>query len=95
MDCYEKAKALGEPVFSVRAQDITSHLLVEAWVAIQQSVRQAMDDGASMVEAVEDARYLHRIPRMIYEDKTLTEKERGALEIARAMMGWGRRKLAD
>lgn len=95
MNCYEKAVANGEPVFVLRGQDITAHLVVEAWVAIQQSIKQAMNDGATMVEAVENARFLHRIPRMIYQDPNLTEKERGALEIAREMMRWNNRKLAD
>lgn len=87
--------AKGEPTFTLRAQDITSHLVVEAWVAIQQTVREAMNDGATLVEVVENARLLHRIPRMLYQDTTLTEKEKGALEIAREMMRWPTRKQAD
>lgn len=34
MDCYEKAKATGEPVFVLRAQDTFAPLLVEVWASM-------------------------------------------------------------
>jgi hypothetical protein len=85
----------GETVFVLRAQDITAHVVVEAWVAIQQSIKQAMDDGATMTEAIENARQIMRVPRVVTMLEEATEKERGALEIAQTMMRWDNRKLAD
>ena len=36
MNCYEKAMAKGEPVFVLRAQDITAPAVVEYWIARNQ-----------------------------------------------------------
>jgi hypothetical protein len=93
--CIDKARANGEPTFTLRAQDITAHLLVELWVEIQREITVSMEDGMTLTEAVENARYAHRIPRMIFQPEGLSAKLRGALEIAKAMMGWPNRKLAD
>lgn len=107
--CYEKAANAHEylkeqmqkvdpshPCFLLKASDISSHLVVEFWVAVQQDMRQMMDDGATMTEALECARAYYKIPRLTQIGEGLTEKERGALEIAKAMMGYeGVRKVAD
>lgn len=94
--CFEKARANGEATFTLRAQDITAHVVVEFWATFQQTVKEIMNDGATMVEAVEEARGRHRVPRLaMMPECASNEKERGALAIARAMMGWNNRKLAD
>jgi hypothetical protein len=94
--CYEKAKANGEPTFTLRAQDISAHLCVEFWVAAQRAIRDLMDAGATMTEAVESVREYHKVPRLVMMGESMTVKDREALGIARAMMGFqGVRKLAD
>jgi type II secretory pathway component PulF len=93
--CYEKAKANGEPTFTLRAQDISAHLVVEFWAAIQQAIRNLMDNGATMTEAVEYVRSYHNVPRLAAMTEGMSEKDREALSIASAMMQWNKRKLAD
>lgn len=93
--CYQKARANGEATFTLRAQDISAHLCVEFWVAAQRAIRDLMDAGATMTEAVESVREYHKVPRLTMVGESLTEKDRGALDIARAMMGFNNRKLAD
>lgn len=95
MTAYEKAMVTGEPVFVLRGQDISAPLVVEFWAAVQQTIRDLMDAGATMSEAVESARAYHKIPRLTHLGESLIAKERGAVAIARAMLRWHNRKVAD
>ena len=82
------------PCFLLKASDISAHLVIEFWVSVQRTMRDLMDAGATMTEAIESARLYHKVPRLAMMD-SLTEKDRGALDIARAMMGYSPRKMAD
>jgi hypothetical protein len=94
--CYAKATINGEPVFVIRAQDITAHLVVDFWVAVNAYMQEKVKEGQSMVFAIERARQLHGVPRASsYGMNDLNPKLNSALDISRAMMRWDNRKLAD
>ena len=94
--CYAKATINGEPVFVIRAQDITAHLCVDFWVAVNAYMQEKVNEGQSLIYAIERARELHGVPRSSsYGMNDLNPKLNSALEISRAMMRWGDRRLAD
>lgn len=84
-----------QPIFTLKGQDITAHLVVEFWVVVQQRMRELLDAGCTLTESVETIRAVYMIPRSVTLIAGANEKETGAIEIARAMMGVERRKLAD
>lgn len=88
---------IGEPLFIIRAQDVTAGLLLEAWVAVQQLMRADLAEGRSLTEAVANARVYLGVPNIetLREAGEVTEKELGALAIAKEMQNWPNRKLAD
>ena len=88
---------VGEPFFLLKARDITAALMVETWVTVQQLVRSELADGRSLTQAVANARVYLWIPQTdtLREAGEVTEKELGALEIAKQMGQWPNRKLAD
>lgn len=96
VDATGKLK-IGEPLFILRAQDATAGLLLEAWVAVQQLMRAELAEGRSLTEAVANARVYLGIPDIetLREAGEVTEKELGALAIAKEMRNWPNRKLAD
>lgn len=93
--CYEKATAKGEPVFVLRASDISSPLVVTFWVTVQQRLKMLMDSGATMTEALEAIRVADMIPSLSIMPAVMPDKEGSALEIAKQMQDWPTRKLAD
>jgi hypothetical protein len=54
--CYAKARAAGMPSFTLIAQDCTSDLVLDFWISASLEVRQAMDDGLTLVEAIAQVR---------------------------------------
>lgn len=86
---------IGEPLFILRAQDVTAALMVETWVTAQQLLRSELDAMTPLHEAVQRVRVYLNIPRVDTLMEDATEKERGALEIAKQMAAWGPKKLAD
>ncbi len=91
--CFEKAKATGEPTFTLRAQDVTADLSIDFWLIVQQEVRRAMNDGATIEEAKECVRHTHVVP--IQPPMFRSLKIDGAAKIAEAMRVWPDRKVAD
>ena len=93
---FAKAIAEGQPVFPIIAQDITAHLVVDFWVAVNAYMQEKVNEGQSMIFAIERARQLHGVPRASsYGMNDLNPKLNSALDISRAMMRWDHRKLAD
>ena len=93
--CFEKATANGETTFTLRSQDVTADLVVDFWISCQVEVKQHMDDGMTMVQAVEEVRREFLIPGWgsfaPMEDLKLAQ----AQQIGKAMNMWVNRKLAD
>lgn len=95
-DCFTKAKAHGEPTFTLRAQDITADLVVDFWTIVQIRVRENMNAGLTMVQAVQAVRsyyFLESInsPRYPTGDIKLDT----AVMKAEVMRQFKNRKLAD
>ena len=98
-DCFTKARALGEPTFTLRAQDITADLLIDLWVAIQQEVAKDVSCGMTISDSMETIRaglaiaagYPVNLPIQRTGDAHLDE----ALDKAEAMRRHPNRKLAD
>ncbi len=99
LGCFTKARALGEPTFTLRAQDITADLLVDLWVAIQREVVEDLKNGLTLVESLETIRsgitiamgYDLNFPIERTGDAHLDE----ALDRAEAMRRHHARRLAD
>ena len=91
--CFAKAFARNEPTFTLRGQDVTAPLVVAFWVKLQQKVRELMDAGCTMTEAVERAEQYYFLEAV--EAPASDAKLSGALLVARAMGQWKNRKLAD
>jgi len=86
---------IGEPLFILRAQDVTAALMVETWVTAQQLLRSELDAMTPLHEAVQRVRVYLNIPRVETLMEDANEKERGALEIAKQMQQWPNWKIAD
>lgn len=86
---------IGEPLFILRAQDVTAALMVETWVTAQQLLRSELEAMTPFHEAVQRVRVYLNIPRVETLMEDANEKERGALEIAKQMEQWPNRKIAD
>lgn len=84
----------GEPVFLLRAQDITADLVVDFWVLVNGKLQELMKLGMTKEEAVERLRQVHHIPYP-YEGLTNVEKHQSAVRIAKMMRGHQDRKVAD
>ena len=99
MTCFEKAKAHGEPTFTLRAQDITSDLVVDFWTIVQIRVKENMDAGLTMMQAVQAVRsyfFLESVNSPRYPKRnTGTAKLATAVLMADEMRQWPDRKLAD
>jgi hypothetical protein len=94
--CYEKAHAHGEATFTLRAQDITADLVLDFWISAQLEVRQAMDDGLTLVEAIAHVRTVYQIARWsFFIGEQAAPKLQGAARIGKAMAQWPNRKLVD
>ena len=94
--CFEKAKAHGEPIFVLRAQDVTADLVVDFWAIVQVRVREHMDHGHTMQRAVQLVReyfFLDSVNSPRYP--TGIAKLDTAVTKAEAMRQWPNRKLAD
>jgi hypothetical protein len=92
-DCYEKA-APGEPVFTLRAQDVLADLAVEFWVRSYCWLRRRTQGGATIAEARSELKhFLGREPSL--HDEPLDAKLREALDCAGDMAKWPNRKMAD
>lgn len=90
---YVKALCKGETVFCLRSQDVTAPLVVAFWVKLQQKVREYMDAGLTMTEAVRQAEIYYFLESV---DAPATDaKLSQALLIAREMTGFANRRLAD
>lgn len=90
--CFEKAQERGQPTFTLIAQDITADLVVDFWIKAQQKVREHMDAGLTMTQAVKAVRsYYFLEPDVPADDAKLS----GACAIAEAMSRWPNRKIAD
>jgi len=90
--CFEKAKLMGDPTFTLRAQDISAPLAVLFWAKCQQRIRAYLNDGMSLEEAVDATRKYYFLESVPCGDPKID----GALEVAKAMRLWpGIVKLAD
>jgi len=91
--CREKA-ADDEPIFTLRAQDISAPLVVLFWTAVQMQLSRALKVGVSPREA------LAAIESGLVNDKDLVfdltnVKIGDALQCATQMAKWPTRKVAD
>lgn len=93
--CFEKAKASGQPTFTLIAQDVSSDLVVDFWISCQVEIRQSMEDGLTMQQAIDKARRHFGVPRWNGFEPMDDPKLVQAQEIGKAMSGWVNRKLAD
>lgn len=91
--CYAKAMMNNEPVFVLRAQDITAPVAVKFWAKVQLKLREFIDTGMSTGEAVRQVeKYYFLEEEGAYTDPKLD----GAIVIAEAMENWaGNKKVAD
>lgn len=95
LDCYQKAMAKREPKFCLRAQDISADLCVDFWISAQLEVRQRIDDGMTVQEAVDTVRREYRIAPWSTFAAMEDQKINGAMMIAKAMRAFPNRKVAD
>lgn len=92
--CRDKA-ADDEPIFTLRAQDLTADLFVELWADGQRFLASCLQMGWTN-EAALDA-LTDRLQRIFENDTVngLTRKQQEAYDCADAMTAWPTRKLAD
>jgi len=93
--CFMKAKDRGEPTFTLRAQDISADLVIDFWIAVQLEIRQRIDDGMTVQEAVDTTRRGYRVAPWSTFDAMTDQKINGAMMIAKAMRAFPNRKIAD
>lgn len=92
MRCFVKAAVNQEPVFVLRAQDITAPVVVLFWAKLQERIRARMDAGLTMEQGVnEERRHYFLDDEPVYTDPKLD----GAVRVAEEMATWPNRKLAD
>ena len=84
-----------EPIFPLKARDISAPLAVMFWVKIQVMIRDYRSLGMTKEEAVAQVKafyFLDNMPHDSYADPKLV----GALQIAEEMIAWsGPKKIAD
>lgn len=89
--CLQKA-ANDEPIFVLRAQDITADILVELWAELQEEIRNMVRDGMTPEEAAGTIRRQYGlVGREGVDDPKLLE----AYDLAAKMQRWPNRKVAD
>lgn len=93
--CFDKARAAGEPTFTLRAQDLLADLAVDFWVSANVELRAYMEDGVSIPEAKQRIRAKHHVSMYPSGHPDLTEKDNGAVRISMEMAAWPSRKVAD
>lgn len=92
-DCYDKA-APDEPVFTLRAQDVTADLAVEFWVRVNACLRERLQQGATIAAARAELKLL--LGRELPLNCDVLDAKLGeALACAAEMVSWPNRKLAD
>lgn len=85
----------GEPVFLLRAQDITADLVVDFWTILNGRLNEMVKGlGMTPADAVERLREVHHIPYP-FEGLTNVEKHKTAVKISKAMRAFAGRKVAD
>ena len=83
-----------EPLFTLRAQDISADLVVDYWIKVNLMIRDHVKQGYSLEEAAALARTFYFIPH--YDGQVLADgKLNSAGEIAARMRQFTPRKLAD
>lgn len=87
----------GEPIFLIRAQDITAPSIVHLWSDANQYLRENMERGVSQKETlrvIEER--LSNVFQDLGEEKRTDDKIMGARRIAVKMDEWtGTKKIAD
>jgi hypothetical protein len=85
-----------EPCFLLRGQDVSAVLCVEFWIAVQLEVRQHIDDGMGVQEAVDHVRRAYRVAPWSQFEPLDDLKLSGAMAVAKAMRAFpGLKKVAD
>lgn len=87
--------AEAEPVFVLKARDLTADLIVDCWIAAQVDLRQALDDGLTIPEALAKIRRDFRLAPWSQFTGLDDPKLAGAAKIGQAMGLWPTRKVAD
>lgn len=85
--------AHNQAIFVLKSQDITSDLLVDLWVSIQQEIADDVKHGMTVEESIETLRFDHFMGFPMKQ--TGNPKWDEALTIAEAMRAHPNRKLAD
>lgn len=93
--CFVKAKDNGEKTFTLRAQDISADLCVDFWISVQLEIRQWIEDGMTVQDAVDRVRRDYRVAPWSTFDVVMDQKINGAMMIAKAMRASPNRKVAD
>lgn len=94
--CFVKAKDRGQPTFTLVAQDVSADLCVDFWIGVQLQIRQRIDDGMTVKDAVDSTRREYRVAPWSTLEPMEDVKLNGAMMIARAMRAFpGIRKVAD
>lgn len=70
-----------EPTFVLRGQDISAPLVIDFWILVQQKIREHMDFGMTMTEAVKAVRAFYFLDRDLNVSAT-DRKLAGACAIA-------------
>lgn len=83
-----------QPVFILKASDITADLVVDFWIVLNGKVRELVKGGMSPAAAVQYLRGVHHLPPILC-GLLPAEKLQGACKIAESMREFPHRKVAD
>jgi hypothetical protein len=92
--CKEDKHA-GQPSFKLIAQDVTADLVIDFWIEVQLQVKQSIEDGTTMMEAIDKIRQQFGVPPWSQFTTLTNPKLKEAAAIGYLMSEWKNRKIPD